>query len=577
MFRDIKIKTRILAVLGILGTGYLILLGAVQVTSSVTHRRMAHISASLFPAALRMQAAEAAFERMKKHYGDAVVLQDTSALAGADKDADTVAQALDDVKTAVAGTPGLAAQADALASQFSDLRSRDKLTYAQVVSSKDGPSDELMSSVAALGKDNTALSNGMSKLNESISKEFQAQLDEVDAYSLRSRIIGMVMLIFALAACTGAWWIVDHKVVLPLQSLAMRLQDIAEGEGDLTRRAETNGRDEIDEVATWFNVFIERIEEIVRSVAINARDLDQAASALTRSAQETAGQAEQEQVQAARISSTMSEISAAVRQISEMTQCAASDARKAEEIAHAGGQTTRTTVIAIEQLLEANRTTSLKIEELGHSSDAIGKVISVIGEIADQTNLLALNASIEAARAGEHGRGFAVVAGEVRRLAERTSSATKEIDSTVRAIQRGTGEVVRAMRSSMQQVQGGVDSAKSAGQSLASIIEGAESVQKSVTQIAAASTEQSYSMQSVDESVNQVARFIQVIAENSGQSLEACRKLSALASGLSRLVGAFKVSEQDDFQSEQDDSPGRSKAHSSHRELTAAALSPTAV
>jgi methyl-accepting chemotaxis protein len=572
-----KIKTRILAVLGILGAGYLILLGAVQVTSSATHRRMAHISASLFPAALRMQAAEAAFERMKKHYGDAVVLQDTSALAGADKDADTVAQALGDVKAAVAGTPALASQADALASQFSDLRSRAKFTYAQVVSSKDGPSDELMTSVSALGKDNTALSNGMSALNESISKEFQAQLDEVDAYSLRSRIIGIVMLLFALGACTGAWWIVDHKVVLPLQSLALRLQDIAEGEGDLTRRAEAHGHDEIDEVATWFNVFIERIEQIVRSVALNARDLDEAASALTHSAQETAGQAEQEQAQAARISSTMSEISAAVRQISEMTQSAANEAKRAEEIAHAGGQTTRTTVTAIEQLLEANRTTSAKIEELGHSSDAIGKVLGVIGEIADQTNLLALNASIEAARAGEHGRGFAVVAGEVRRLAERTSSATKEIDSTVRAIQRGTGEVVRAMRASMDQVQSGVESANSAGESLASIIQGAESVQKNVTQIAAASTEQSYSMQSVNESVNQVARFIQSTAESSGQSLEACRKLSTLASTLSRLVGAFKVSGQDVLQSDPDDSPGRSKAHSSRRKLAAAALSPTAV
>ena len=92
-------------------------------------------------------------------------------------------------------------------------------------------------------------------------------------------------------------------------------------------------------------------------------------------------------------------------------------------------------------LLTANQQTSSRIEELGRSSDAIGKIINVIDEIAEQTNLLALNASIEAARAGEHGRGFAVVAGEVRRLAERTSSATKEIDETVRAIQQGTGRL----------------------------------------------------------------------------------------------------------------------------------------
>ena len=136
----------------------------------------------------------------------------------------------------------------------------------------------------------------------------------------------------------------------------------------------------------------------------------------------------------------------------------------------------------------------------------------MINEIAGQTNLLALNASIEAARAGEHGRGFAVVAGEVRRLAERTSEATKEIDQTVRAIQQGTGEAVEAMRSSMSHVQSGVDSARSAGEALNSIIHGSESVQKMVTQIAAAATEQSYSTQSVAANVNEIAAIIEQTA-----------------------------------------------------------------
>jgi methyl-accepting chemotaxis protein len=197
-------------------------------------------------------------------------------------------------------------------------------------------------------------------------------------------------------------------------------------------------------------------------------------------------------------------MSTAVKEISENTQVAALDARKAEESAHTGGQTVQSTVQTIEDLLTANQQTSSRIEELGRSSDAIGKIISVIDEIAEQTNLLALNASIEAARAGEHGRGFAVVAGEVRRLAERTSSATKEIDKTVRAIQQGTAEAVEAMRSSMGHVQSGVHSARSAGEALSSIIHGSESVQKMVTQIASAATEQSYSTQSVVTNVNEI-------------------------------------------------------------------------
>jgi len=543
MFQSLKIKTRILGVLVVLGTGYLALLGVVWLTASITHNRMSQTSVSLFPAALRMQAAEAGFERMKKHYGDAVVLQDAASLAGAEKDAADTAQALNDAHAALQGVPALAAQSDTLITQFAALRARDKETYAQVLASTAGPSDELMASVGALGKDNAALSGAMTAFDAAISKAFQAQLDNVDAWSMRARIIGLMMLIFALTACTGAWWTVEHKLVRPLLGLAVRMQDIAEGEGDLTQRAVTRGQDEIDEVASWFNVFIGKIEQIVRSVARHAHELERATAALADAARDTASEAANQQEQAARIATTMSQISSAVHEISETTQTAAGDARKAEDSAHAGGDTVRATVDIIQGVLEANRTTSEKIEELGRSSDAIGKIVQVINDIADQTNLLALNASIEAARAGEHGRGFAVVAGEVRRLAERTGVATKEIDQTVRAIQAGTREAVEAMRSGVQHVQSGVDSARSAGTSLESIIHGAESLQRMVTQIASASTEQSYSTQSVNDNVSEIAKIIERTAESSKRSVEACERLSSLATGLTALMNEFKVGE----------------------------------
>jgi len=534
MFGQMKIKTRILGILALLAGGYLLQVAMVQLTATVTHNRMLQISSSLFPAALKLQDAEADFERMKKHYGDAVVLQDAKSLKGAETDAEAVATALDSVKTSLASSPELGKQADELLSQFSSIRSRDHDTYAAILAATGGPSDELMAQVSALGKDNKALTDAMGVFDKAISASFQKQLDAVDAWSLRSRVTGLVMLVFAVLICGGALWIVQSKVVLPLSSLALRLQDIAEGEGDLTRRIEVQGNNEIDEVGIWFNVFIGRIEEIVRRVAEHASTLGSAATELAAAARETAMQASHQQEQAARIGATMSEISSSVHEISQTTQNAAEDARKAEESAHTGGQTVQTTVQTIGDLLKSNQETSSKIEDLGRSSDAIGRIINVINEIAGQTNLLALNASIEAARAGEHGRGFAVVAGEVRRLAERTSEATKEIDQTVRAIQQGTAEAVEAMRSSMGHVQSGVDSARSAGEALSSIIRGSESVQKMVTQIAAAATEQSYSTQSVSTNVNEIATIIE-------HSVEACQQLASLANELTGLVGAFKV------------------------------------
>jgi methyl-accepting chemotaxis protein len=536
-----KIKTRILSILAVLAAGYLVLLAMVQISATSTHNRMSQISTSLFPAALKIQDAEASFERMKKHYGDAVVLQDAKSLKGAEADAEDTAAALGEVKAALVSSPELSKQADGLLVQFTSIRSRAHSTYAGILGATGAPSDDLMAQVGALGKDNKELTDAMAQFGKAISTSFQQQLDAVDAASVRSRMTGLVMLVFVVLICAGAWWVVQSKVVQPLHSLAVRLQDIAEGEGDLTRRVEVNGKNEIDEVGIWFNVFIGRIEEIVRLVAEHANTLGQAATELAATAHETADQAAKQQEQAERITTAMSEMSSAVQEISQTTQNAAVDARSAEESAHSGGRTVQSTVQTIGNLLTANQETSTRIEELGRSSDAIGRIVNVINEIAGQTNLLALNASIEAARAGEHGRGFAVVAGEVRRLAERTSSATKEIDVTVNAIQEGTKVAVDAMRSSMSHVQSGVDSARSAGEALTSIIHGSESVQKMVTQIAAAATEQSYSTQSVSVNVNEIAAIIQQTAASSQHSVEACQQLSRLANELTGLVGSFKV------------------------------------
>jgi methyl-accepting chemotaxis protein len=541
MLNNMKIRTRILAIMSVLAGGYLLLLAMVQISSTATHSRMSQISSSLFPAALKMQETEASFERMKKHYGDVVVLQDASALKAAASDADSTTAALTDVKSLLASSPELSKQADDLLSQFTSIRTRDHDTYTAILAATSGPSDDLMAQAGALGKDNKALTEAMGQFDKAISASFQKQLDTVDAWSLRSRLTGFAMLAFVVVVCTLASILIQTKVVQPLASLALRLQDIAEGEGDLTRRIEVRGNNEIDEVGIWFNVFIGRVEDIVRRVAEHAGTLGNAATELAATAQDTAGQAQKQFEQAERITATMGEMTSAVQEISQTTQSAAVDARKAEESAQAGGQTVQSTVATIGKLLKANQETSSKIEGLGRSSDAIGRIINVINEIAGQTNLLALNASIEAARAGEHGRGFAVVAGEVRRLAERTSAATKEIDQTVRAIQQGTGEAVEAMRSSMVHVQSGVTSANSAGEALTSIIHESESVQRMVTQIAAAATQQSYSTQSVTENVNEIASIIQRTATSSQESVEACQRLALLANELGSLAGAFKV------------------------------------
>jgi methyl-accepting chemotaxis protein len=539
-----SIRVRILAILGLMGLSYLLLLTMVQITAGATRQHMDRMSSTLFPAILQLQKSQGYFDQLEKRYKEAVLLEEPAALASADKDADVIAESLSSLRISVAASPDLAARTDDLSAQFSSIQSRSHETYAALLASKDNVSDDVQARVTELAADNQRLSSAMQDLNKYIADQDRAEFSAIDVWSNRSRVVGAVMLILGLTGFFVTWWMLQYKVILPLDRLGCRMRDIAEGDGDLTARVEVRGRDELDEVGRWFNVFIERIEQIVLRVTENARALNDAATGLAGIAHETASQSEMQRDQAMHITMSMGEISTAVHQISETTQSAARDARRAEENAHTGGETIQSTVSSIQQLLVANQSTATKIGELGQASDAIGTIIGVIDDIANQTSLLALNASIEAARAGEHGRGFAVVAAEVRRLAERTSHATGEVDQMVRDIQSGTAEVVEAMRSSMQLVESGVGSARSAGDALASIIQGSEAMQKMVTQIATASTQQSYATQSVNTNLNEISSIIGLTTSSSAQSVVACDRLSNLAADLNELVGSFKVRDE---------------------------------
>jgi methyl-accepting chemotaxis protein len=539
-----SIRTRILAILGALTVGYLLLLGMAKYTATATRGHMDRLTGTVFPAALKIREAQTSFDQMTKHYKEAIIIEDPGTLAAADKDADAVEQALTGLRDQSTLSPDIANGASDLLTQFAGIRENSRGTYGALLSSKENVSASLQSQVIALATDDRGLVSAMQAEDRIIAARFHGERDSIDMWAFRTRVADLTMMTVALVCCAGAWWVLQYKVLLPLDRLAGRMRDIAEGDGDLTGRLEVRGHDELDEVGRWFNVFIERIEQIVLRVTQNAGALGEAATGLARIAHETASQSAKQHDQAMHITISMGEISTAVRQISETTQSAARDARKAEESAHAGGDIIQSTVVTIQQLLATNQATATKIGELGRASDAIGTIIGVIDDIANQTSLLALNASIESARAGEHGRGFAVVAAEVRRLAERTSRATREIDETVRAIQAGTAEVIEAMRTSMGHVEGGVGSARAAGDALARIIQGSEAVQKMVTQIATASTQQSYATQSVNTSLSEISSIIEATSSSSARAVDACDRVSHLAADLNQLVGAFKVRDE---------------------------------
>ncbi|MEQ9459713.1 MAG: methyl-accepting chemotaxis protein [Phycisphaeraceae bacterium] len=331
----------------------------------------------------------------------------------------------------------------------------------------------------------------------------------------------------------------------PIAALVERLADIAEGDGDLTKRVEDRRSDELGQLGKAFNKFVQKVHDLVASVQGASSEVAAASTEIAASSEQISRGLDDQQQQTAVIAASAEEMSSSVNEVANRAAESLGKAEEAGKMAAQGGEVVRQTIEDMQEIADAVKATAACVEDLGKRGEQIGAIIEVINDIADQTNLLALNAAIEAARAGEHGRGFAVVADEVRKLADRTTKATEEIAESIEAIQTGTGQAVERMQSGTQRVTQGVERAGQAGSSLESIVAGSREVYDLVQSIATSSREQSTASQSVTESVTSMSSVISESAEGSRQASEAVNMLSQKAEQLASLIGKFKLQAPD--------------------------------
>jgi len=409
------------------------------------------------------------------------------------------------------------------------------------------------------------------QLHENV-KAFTSYLDKgleeadkrQDATVSRCRVL--ILTLAALGFLLGA--AVSGMTIRSIRSIMFRLvatmQRVAAN--DLaTDDAEITTEDEIGQAGTAFNRMKNSLREMIQSIAGTAQHVASASEELSSSATQQAQSAETQKDQTAQVATAMQEMSSTVLQVSENSNKAAEASRQAAETARRGA-IVEETLSRMRAIADSVSGTAKKMDELGKSSDQIGQIVGVINDIADQTNLLALNAAIEAARAGEQGRGFAVVADEVRKLAERTTTATKEIAGMIKNIQQETKTAVTAMETGTKQVEEGVKSTIQAGGSLKEIIHMAEQVGEMVMQIATAAMEQSSASEEVNQNMEKIAKLVKESADGAQQSAKACQDLSSLAFDLQNMVGTFKLG------SGESDPPGTTR----HSAVTARALAASA-
>jgi len=335
-------------------------------------------------------------------------------------------------------------------------------------------------------------------------------------------------------------WLGAH-VARRIRQVTDVIKDLAKGAGDLTRRLDARSNDEIGELARGFNTFMDKLHDIIAQVAMNTKRLSKASFEVSSTAEDLSNGAKKQTIQNSQVANAIEEIAASIMEATKSTGSAAHMAHEASDFSQKGSQLAEDASRGMENIVVSTEMSAKNIESLSEKATAIGEIIKVIDDIADQTNLLALNAAIEAARAGEQGRGFAVVADEVRKLADRTTKATREVAETIKGIQADVTSANAQIRESGETVGMGQQLAKQTNDSLNEIFAAIETVQAMISQIATASEQQSVAIGQISGNIESTTRISQESVQKTDQASRAAEILNRQAEELGKLVGGFKL------------------------------------
>jgi methyl-accepting chemotaxis protein len=371
---------------------------------------------------------------------------------------------------------------------------------------------------------------GVEEGNQAISRSHQSLI----------LIVSLVSVTVLLCGLTGV--LLTRLIAPPLRAATTALEQVAAK--DLTVTVEAFGTDEIGRMCTALNSCVAAMRLVLGTVAQGAENLSASATEMSVRSVQANSNAQTQSGKTNQIAAAAQEMTATIGEISRNAETASNISRKSAETASEGGAVMQTAAMTMERISSATSSVAGKMTGLAARSEEIGKVVTVIQDISEQTNLLALNAAIEAARAGDHGRGFAVVAGEVRRLAERTRSATEEIAGTIRGIQDETRATLDLMEESHRAVDTGIGETSRARQSLAVTIESAREVEHMIRMIATAATEQASAAGEISESATHISQLAVENSHAAEETADGCKQLSELANDLDGVIRQFHLNDE---------------------------------
>lgn len=546
-----SIAKKIWITLGILIIGYFISTAIGFYLGLETETRLQSASDNLFPASMMSSTAVTVFEEQIKLYNDAVLMGEVTIFTTTQEKADTVSKAL----RGIANMPEVDARKKKAISQtlkeFTAFTATAQQLYAAMSSDPESISKE---KGARLADQTQKIREKLVTLKTGLSEDLKHELATLIDNSKNQRMLNILLFfVVVVVALIFAWFIVTHAISRPLSQTVNTLRYLSEG--DLTQRLESGSKDEIGEMAQWFNIFIEQLQTIIGDILKNGGDLNKESNNLanlagymSREAVEMSSRAIAVTVSAEEMNTNFSNVVVSMEESSNNTSMVASAAEEMNatifEIAENADTAMNISNMAVSQAKSASE----KMGILRQAAQAIGKVTHTITEISEQTNLLALNATIEAARAGESGKGFAVVANEIKVLAKQTSDATHDIERRIEEVQKTTqsavieidqisnvidkiNEIAATMATAVGEQSFATQEISS---NIAQISQGIQSTNKTVNHSSLVS-------KNISSNITDVSRRSNEISNSSEKVSTSSEELKEMAAQLNTIVGQFKI------------------------------------
>jgi len=536
-FKNLAVKFKILLIPALGSISFVLYLVFNTVTMNSAVELLDNAQKVRFPLLQTAEKSLVLLEKIKETLANAATMGEEELLQDADDIASQMKQGLNEARNVDKQT---APSIQKIERQFESYYQKAQSISAEMLS---GNAD-----FSTLGNRSQSMSQELLMLQKSLNSfqaeqmsSFTSAFEQVNSKVNKTTNIGIIAGLVTIAVLFGVALTISNAICSNLIKVVSSFKGLAQEDGDLTVRIESNSKDEIGELTFCFNSFMDKLQHVIKQIVDTAKPLAETASTVNSLSVSSKESAEQQKVTVSASLLSVNEMSQSVASITSNAADAADAAKHANNEAELGLQVVNSTITGIRELAENIADSAESIFKLQEDTNQVNQVLEVIKSIAEQTNLLALNAAIEAARAGEQGRGFAVVADEVRTLASRTQASTQEINQILVQLQDAAKSAVSKMENSKNQVEGTVNSANKAGESLSTITESVNVISDMNSQIAVATEEQHQISTLMVEHVETIQQRAEDASNSSDEMNSVSNNLSSLAFEQEKITKSFKV------------------------------------